>query len=185
MTKGRRDGRRGRLLLCVSLLVLTALWLGMTTSLQWLELLLGVISVSATALFLSSVYREELQRYDLRTADLLTVWRAPWYVFSSLWEIVAVLFGDLFGAEPAPSLYRVCGFRSSKDDPLLVTRRALATAYTSIAPNFIVIGVDYTQSRMLFHQIRRSKVPLMTKQLGAEVTSDPTRHPAKPEEAQR
>ena len=181
MQKRQNGGRRGVLLLVVSSFVLAVLWLGMTSSLQWQELCVGCVSVSLTALFLCSVYREELERYDLRTADVLTIWRAPWYVVSSLWEIIAVLFRDLFGIERAPSLYRVCGFRSSKDDPLLVTRAALATAYTSLAPNFIVIGIDYTQSRMLFHQIRSSKVPLMTKQLGAQVTSDPNRHTQEPQ----
>ena len=180
MTTRPKRGRRGGLLLVVAVFVLAALWLGMTTSLQPQELLVGLISVILSALFLCSVYRAEHQRYDLRTADVLSLWRVPWYVVSSLWEIVAVLFRDLLGIERAPSLYRVCGFRSSKEDPLLVTRSALATAYTSVAPNFIIIGVDYTQSRMLFHQIRSSKVPIMTKQLGAEVTSDPTRHPRAP-----
>jgi hypothetical protein len=37
-----------------------------------------------------------------------------------------------------------------------------------MAPNFIVIGIDFHQSRMLFHQLRRSSVPKMTKSLGAQ-----------------
>ena len=166
----------GVLLLLVAVIALATLWLLFTSSLHLQELLFGVVSVTLSALFLTSVYREELQRYDLRSGDVLSLWRVPWYIFGSLWEIIAVLVRDLLGMEPAPSLYRVCGFRTSKEDPLLVTRRALATAYTSVAPNFIVIGIDYAQSRMLFHQIRRSKVPIMTKQLGAQVTSDPNRH---------
>lgn len=171
------SGKRGRLLVVVAVGTSVALWLLCTTSLSPHELFLGVFSTLLTALFLSSVYAAERQRYDLRASDVLSLWRTPWYLVSSLWEIVAVLFLDLFNIKPAPSLYRVCGFRSSKHDPVLVTRRALATAYTSIAPNFIVIGIDYTQSRMLFHQIRRSEVPRMTKQLGAQVTSDLRRHP--------
>ena len=83
-------------------------------------------------------------------------------------EITLALLRDLAG-QRAESIFRVCGFKTAKSDPRLVTRRALATAYTSVAPNFIVIGVDWHQSRMLFHQIQRSTVPLMTKELGAEV----------------
>ncbi len=181
MAKPNHDEGRQVLLLIVAVVLLAALWLGMTASLEWQELLLGCASVALTATFLVVVYCEELQRYDLRAADVLSLWRAPWYIVSSSWEIVAVLFYDLSGVERAPSLYRVCGFRTSKADPLLVTRRALAIAYTSLAPNFIVIGIDYAQSRMLFHQIRSSKVPRMTKQLGAQVTSDPTRHAVEPQ----
>jgi hypothetical protein len=176
MTTGSRQGGRGTSLLAVAVLTLAGLWGLFTTSTSGQERLLGAGSILLSALFLSSVYREELQRYDLRLADVLSLWRTPWYIVSSLWEIVAVLFRDLSGIEAAPSLYRVCGFQTAKEDPRLVTRRALATAYTSLAPNFIVIGIDYTQSRMLFHQIRSSTIPKMTMQLGAQITSDPTRH---------
>jgi hypothetical protein len=40
--------------------------------------------------------------------------------------------------------------------------------YTTTAPNFIVIGIDPDLSRMLFHQIERSSVPKMTRELGAQ-----------------
>jgi hypothetical protein len=37
-----------------------------------------------------------------------------------------------------------------------------------MAPNFIIIGIDAAQSRMIFHQLERSEVPRMTKELGAQ-----------------
>ena len=173
-TETRRHGETW--LLLSALVLLAAGWLLCTTSLSPHELWLGTGSVLLSILFLAVVYRGEPQHFDLRFADVLSLWRTPWYVLSSLWEIVYVLLRDLLGIERAPSFYRVCGFKTSKSDPLLVTRSALAIAYTSIAPNFIVIGIDYTSSRMLFHQIRRSDVPRMTQDLGAQVTSDPSRH---------
>jgi hypothetical protein len=45
----------------------------------------------------------------------------------------------------------------------------LATIYTTVAPNFIVIGIDPELSRMLFHQLERSSVPKMTGALGAQL----------------
>jgi hypothetical protein len=78
-----------------------------------------------------------------------------------------VLLRDLFTSHRADSLYRVSGFSTSKDDPRLVSRRVLATIYTTASPNSIVIGIDYKQSRLLFHQVERSAVSEMTRRLGA------------------
>jgi len=88
--------------------------------------------------------------------DLAACWRVPWYLVTGSWEIVVILVKDLFSVAKAGSFYRVSGFKTSKDDPLLVARRVLAIVYTTTAPNFIVIGIDYTKSRMLFHQLERS-----------------------------
>jgi hypothetical protein len=85
---------------------------------------------------------------------------------------VAILVKDLLGVKRAESFYRVSGFKTSKSNPLLVARRVLATFYTTMAPNFIVIGIDFRQSRMLFHQLQRSSVPQMTKALGAQPGAD-------------
>jgi len=78
-----------------------------------------------------------------------------------------VLLRDLLRSRRAGSFYRVSGFETSKDDPRLIGRRVLATVYTTISPNSIVIGIDFRQSRMLFHQIERSGVSKMAKGLGA------------------
>ncbi len=168
ITNRAQSGTRGPLVFAVALLLVTALWLLFTGSLNRDEWIVGGLSVVATMAFLTVVYRHELQGLDFSWRDALALWRTPWYLLSGIGEITLVLLKDLAGTR-AESIFRVCGFRTAKDDPRLVTRRALATAYTSIAPNFIVVGVDYRQSRMLFHQIKRSSVPIMTKQLGAEV----------------
>ena len=47
-------------------------------------------------------------------------------------------------------------------------RRVLATAYTTVSPNSIVIGIDYEQSRLLLHQVKRDEVSTMTKRLGGQ-----------------
>lgn len=82
-------------------------------------------------------------------------------------EITLVLAKDLLGIAPAKSLFRVSPFAPVNEDPTHLGRRVLATAYTSATPSIIVIGIDVEQHRMLFHQIERSDLPLMTKALGA------------------
>jgi hypothetical protein len=126
----------------------------------------GVLLLSGAFLFLLA-YKEPLS-LQLRWTDLATCWRIPWYIVSGVYEIVVILMKDLFGVKRADSFYRVSGFKTGKHDPRLIARRVLATAYTTTAPNFIVIGIDYAQSRMLFHQLERSSVPKMTKELGAQ-----------------
>jgi hypothetical protein len=87
---------------------------------------------------------------------------------SKVYQIIVILVKDLFGVKRADSLYRVSGFKTSKSEPILIARRVFATFYTTMAPNFIVIGIDYRQSRMLFHQLERTSVSMMTKALGAQ-----------------
>jgi hypothetical protein len=106
-------------------------------------------------------------RLDFHAVDVAQAWRIPWYVLSDCYTLVAVLLLDAFTARRAGSLYRVSGFTTSKDNPHLVARRVLATIYTTASPNSIVIGIDFKQSKMLFHQIERSGVSRMAKNLGA------------------
>lgn len=105
---------------------------------------------------------------EFRLRDLIQAWRIPWYVVTGVGEITWILIKDMFRISPAENLFRVCGFDSSKQDPVRMARTVLAIAYTTMAPNFIVLGVDIAQSRMLFHQIAASKVPRMTARLGAK-----------------
>jgi hypothetical protein len=132
------------------------------------EMIVGAGVLIFAGAFLHLLARKETLRLDLRWEDLVTCWRIPWYIVSGVYEIVVILAKDLFGLKRAESFYRVSGFKTSKSDPLLVARRVVATAYTTTAPNFIVIGIDYNQSRMLFHQLERSSVPKMTQELGAQ-----------------
>lgn len=172
-------------LIVVLILVSAGLWVLSTGTVHLHELLVGAVVVVLSTLFLRQVFLEELGRFSFTAADLLSAWHIPWYVLSSSSEIVMVLLKDLFGGPRASSIYRVCGFQTSRDDPRMVARRALAIGYTSFSPNFIIVGIDYHLSRMLFHQLQRSTIPDMTKQLGARVSKDPSRHAGSQEGGRR
>jgi hypothetical protein len=137
------------------------------------EMFVGVGVLLLSGAFTYQVWRIETLRAEFHLADIAQGWRTPWYILSGVFEIVVILVKDLFGIRRADSFYRVSGFKTSKSDPRLVARRILATFYTTMAPNFIVIGVDVRQSRMLFHQLERSSVPQMTKALGAQPGARP------------
>jgi len=153
--------------LTLSVVAMAAEWILLVAGLKRDEMIVGALCVIASALFLQFVYRSEGQELDIRLRDLIQAWRLPWYILSEAWTITRVLLKDLAGIKRAGSFYRVCGFKTGKYDPLLIARRVLATAFTTMAPNSIVIGIDYEQSRMLFHQLERGSVSKMTQELGA------------------
>jgi hypothetical protein len=153
--------------LALSVIVMAAEWILLVAGTKRDEMIVGALCVIAAGLFLQFVYRAEDQKLDIRLKDLATCWRIPWYILNDAWQITLVLLKDLLGIQRASSFYRVCGFKTAKYDPLLTARRVLATVFTTVTPNSIVIGIDYEQSRMLFHQLVRSRVARTTQELGA------------------
>jgi hypothetical protein len=155
-------------LFVLTIVLMAGEWVLLVAGTHLHEMIVGAASVLAAALFLYFVYRSDTLHMEFRAKDVLSCWRIPWYLISGLYEITAIFLKDLLHIKRAGSFYRVSGFKTAKDDPLLIGRRVLAILYTTVAPNFIVIGIDYEQSRMLFHQLERSSIPKMTQELGAQ-----------------
>jgi multisubunit Na+/H+ antiporter MnhE subunit len=171
MSKARAQRRGGMLDRPVQLLSAAAvagllLWSGLVTGFKLQEMLLGLPATALTVVFLANVLRTEKLSVTFRWADLLQVRRLPAAIVQDCIVVTRVLLRDLAG-EPAPSLYRVCGFQTSKRDAHLLGRTVLAVTYTTASPNMLVIGIDPAQSLMLFHQLERAEVPAMTRALGA------------------
>ena len=95
------------------------------------------------------------------------MWRLPKYMVTGSWEIFEVLFRQLFGGKPAESLMLAVPYEAVGDDDASAALRALAITYTTATPNFVVIGVDHQRRQLVFHQVKRSKVLQITKNLGA------------------
>jgi hypothetical protein len=151
-----------------SSVALFLLWALLTSGFKAQESLMGAFA----ALVGSSVYlllrRKTGFTFQPRMGELLQAWRLPWYLLSGSWMITQVLFLDLLGIRRAGSFYRATSFDSGNEQPARqITRRTLATAFTTVSPDFIIIGVDTERKQMLFHQILRTDVPKMTKNLGA------------------
>lgn len=144
------------------------LWLVFVASFNPHELIVGGACVLLTMIFLYSVARSLGLKLKLRLQDLAQAYRIPWYELTGNWTLVSVLFKDLLGIAPAQNCFRVCGFDSSRHDPVRASRTVLAVALTTASPNSIVIGIDPTRSRMLFHQISPTGVQRMAKALGAK-----------------
>jgi multisubunit Na+/H+ antiporter MnhE subunit len=132
------------------------------------EMIVGAACVIAASAMLRLVASVRQQHLHFTLRDILCGWRLPWYAAHDVWIVTHVLFRDLYFAENPRSVYRVCGFKTSKRDPGDVARRVLVTSYTSATPNVIVIGVDFAQSRLLFHQLEPRPVSETMRTLGAQ-----------------
>ena len=152
----------------LAVLLMSGEWILLVAGTHIDEMIVGAASVLASGAFLFVVHRSSSLHTDFRLSDIAKGWRIPWYVGNDIFVITIVLFKDLFGIEKEKSFFRVSGFQTGKEDPILVVRRVLAIAYTSASPNTIVLGIDYTSSRMLFHQLKRTRLPQMTDDLGAK-----------------
>ncbi len=152
----------------VALDTAVVLWLIFVASFNPHEMMLGAASVLLTMLFLYSVARSLGLNLEMRLHDVAQGYRIPWYELTGNWEIVLVLFKDLLGIAPAQNCFRVCGFDSSRHDPVRASRTVIAVAFTTASPNCIVIGIEPALSRMLFHQISPTGVQRMAKALGAK-----------------
>jgi hypothetical protein len=155
-------------LLAVAVVLAPALWASLVWTSNPHEHIAGLLCEAVTLLFLLGLCHSTATNLTIRIRDLAQCWRVPWYILSKDWEITVLLVKDVLHLGRAQSLFRVCGFDSSTHDPVRVARTVMAVAFTTAAPNFIVIGIDPSQSRMLFHQIARGEVPEMTKALGAK-----------------
>jgi hypothetical protein len=147
-------------------LALGWVWLVAGTHLH--EMIVGAAVVVVATLFLLLVRRSRPDVIQLHWKDVAQGWRIPWYVLCDTWVVTLVIFLDLFHLRSAGSYYLVGGFKCSKRDPAIQGRCVLATIYMTMTPNSIVLGIDPTLSRMLFHQIQRSSVPKMIQALGAK-----------------
>ena len=172
MSRAKREHAGGLFDKPVHLLSFTAAllaigWIVFVGSVHLHEMILGAVIVAMCTAFCGQIFSSATLPLDLRWRDLAQIWRVPGAVIKDFGVLTVVLLRDLFGGRRAESLYGVCGFRSSRRDPVLIARSALAITYTTVSPNMIVIGIDPAQSHMLFHQVGRDPVSKMTRALGA------------------
>jgi multisubunit Na+/H+ antiporter MnhE subunit len=151
----------------VQFAVALVLWHVYVGKLQRNEILFG-LACSAVAAFAGHiVFEKHLAPLRAQWRSVAQIWRMPKYLLVGGWEILAVLARQMLLRQPAESLFYSVPFDDGGDDDESAFRRALAVAYTTATPNFVVIGIDREHRRLIYHQIRKSDVPEMTRRLGA------------------
>lgn len=143
------------LALVVLLIIAMGGWFLFTASISIHELILGAECVLLTLVVSALAWHRMRLRFSPTLRQAIALWRLPWYVLSDDWEMFLILMRDLSGRR-AGSHYRAVPFHTAQGGTG-VSQIILATAYTTVSPNSIVIGVS--REKLLFHQVKRSGVP--------------------------
>ncbi len=150
----------------VHVAVAYAAWLAFTQRLAASELGVGALVAVLAAVASYLVWSRNGATFWGAGKFLLTGWQVARYAVTGTFEILGVLVRRLAGRR-APSLLLSVRFEPGGRDALAQTRRALAVAYTTMTPNFIVLGVDRQRGLLWYHQVKRSDIPAMTRRMGA------------------
>ncbi len=145
-----------------------ALWFVFAGSISWHELLVGAPAAALGASASRLVWNSGALSFRGRGRDLATLRYVPRYVLTGTWEILAVLWRQVVRGEAAPSLVLAAPMDVGGAGPADDARRALAIAYTTATPNFLVLGVDRERGLIVYHQLQGSDIPEMTRRLGVK-----------------
>lgn len=152
----------------ISAPVLFVFWVIFVGTFEKWELIVGVAVAVTGAIAICVAEHAEDSHFRPRLRDLAQIAFVPWLFLQGTYEILLVAFRDLLGGRKAVSAFRVDGFDAGRaENPRDTGRRVLAVTYTTMAPNFVVLGINARENQMLFHQIERSGIPRMTQNLGA------------------
>ena len=131
------------------------------------EAVFAAIGSAITATASIVVLEKHLAPLRAEWRAIAQVFRIPRYVVTGTWEICAVLWRQIVLRKPADSLIYGVRFDAGGDDDEAAFRRALAIAWTNATPNFVILGLDRPRGLLVYHQVRKSAIPQMTKRLGA------------------
>jgi multisubunit Na+/H+ antiporter MnhE subunit len=142
------------------------LWLLLVNTTNIHELWMGAIASVFAAAAAEVVRAQPLADFRPKLWWVIQAWREPWYIVegcaSILWAFVKHFF------KPEQSVLREVVFDAGGSDPQSAGRRALAITYTTLPPNFVVLGIDLDRNVMLVHQVSETETPKMTHNLGAK-----------------
>lgn len=149
-----------------TLLTHWVLWLAYTNNVGIREIIAGVAAAGISTVAVSLFAIQGKLRFAFRSRDLFQAIYLPGYALEGTWEILQALCKQLFTSKGAASFTGAVRYDVGGDDPLSAGR-ALAVTYTTLTPNFIVLGIAHDQKLMIYHQIIRGKILTMTRNLGA------------------
>ncbi len=163
---------RPRAMLCLALASTALLWIVFVAGVPAQELVVGALCAAAFTAFIFSMWRAQGEHLALRVCDVLEIRQVPAQIVRDAFLVIRILFGDLLGTRPAESLYIVHAFDACARDPQKIdgrklAREVLAVAYMTASPNSIVLGIHQERSLMLMHQLAKTPLPAMARELGA------------------
>ena len=164
-----KKGAKFAVILGPALLSFYLLWITFVGTFSLHELLIGIIAALLAGAGMVVVTVQYPAKFSPSLGELLSFWRLPWDVLSGTGTIFAVAARDLMGIEPAASLFRVVRFNAgSKENPRATARRVLAVLFATTTPPTIVLGINTSSQKLLFHELKRSPISKTLKRLGAD-----------------
>lgn len=146
--------------------VLAGAWLVFVGTFDAAESYVGAIVAALGAVASNVVLERRIVAFYVRPRLLLIGARIFRDVAADTLVVLAVLAERMLGArEPAAKLVAV-PFGACGDDKRSAARRAMAIAFTTIAPNSLVLGIDRERRRAVFHQLRDAPTPPPLVELG-------------------
>ena len=97
----------------------------------------------------------------------LIVWE-PWYVIKGTVLALRELARTLAGRQPHFQ-FRIIPYRYGGQNETAAGKRALFSAYVTISPDTIVVGLDQKRELALLHLLGSEELPEIARELGARV----------------
>ena len=151
----------------VEYVILFGLWMLFVSLTKPQEMIAGLIAALIAAVADATIKSAGFAKFKPRLEWLPLIFWEAWYALDGSWAIVVALFKHIAG-KPSEAQFVSVPVDAGGDDAESWARRTLLTAYMTIPPNFIVLGIDVERGRMLVHQVSPTGVPLIAQRLGAK-----------------
>ena len=156
------------LISAVEWVFLLVLWMLFVSQWKKDELLIGIGAAFLGAVADAIVKAEGFGQFSPKPKWVLLIFWVPYYVAKGVWATLKAFCAELFGHSP-DSRFVAKGYKPAKSqDATSAAKRALATAYLTIPPNSIIVGIDSEHERVLMHEIVPEPVSRMAQKLGVQ-----------------
>lgn len=142
------------------------LWFLFAAKLNFGEAGLAAIAAALACLGARVFAGVDRLRVRITPSMLLLVGRIPFDVLHGAWTVLASLAGRLAGNETGRNAVQAMKFDFGGKSPESVGRRVVALAYTTAAPNSIVLGFVPEKDLMLFHRFAAADDLQIARRLG-------------------
>ncbi|HET7184328.1 MAG TPA: Na+/H+ antiporter subunit E [Terriglobales bacterium] len=147
-------------------LVLLAVWMLFVSMMKRQEFIAGALAALIASVADASIKSAKFARFKPKMQWLPLIFWEAWYALDGSWAIMAAMVKHIAGKKSEAEFVSI-RMQAGGDDAESWARRTLMTAYLTIPPNFIVLGIDIKEQRMLVHQVSKTGVPLIAQKLGA------------------
>ncbi len=147
--------------------ILLALWMAFASNPTRHELWVGLAAALIGSVADAVVKAQGLARFRPKARWLPLIFVEPWYVLSGTAAIFKALLRVTFGKKPR-ARFKTMKFNVGGDDARSSARRTLATLFSTIPPNSIVVGIDRSQKLVLIHEMVPARTSWLAKQLGVQ-----------------